>query len=137
MQQAGCAHALGQPVHEALADQAGRFRSDVARRKPRTAGRDDKVCIAGVMPQCGCNQINLIGDDRCKWSGNSCCGQQRRYRGSGEISLLPTEAAIADGKDRGAGISGKRHTRRLQEPDGPSGEESWRPLVSVPIRMRK
>jgi len=103
MLQAFGAHAFAEAVDGAVADHEGGLRGDVAGRKARPPGRDDKMDLSGVMAQSMRDFADFVRQDGVADGGDAGFLQQPDDSGAGEIGLDAGGAAVADGEDGGLG----------------------------------
>jgi len=110
--QAGGAHALGEPLDDAVGDEAGGLGGDVAGGEAGASGGEDEIGALGVTAQGSGDLGELVGQGLGDRGGKTGLLEQTDDSGTGEIGHLAAGAAVADGEDDGAGLGGEDGVHR-------------------------
>jgi len=102
--QAGCAHALGEALDDAVGDEAGGLGRDIAGGQAGAAGGEDQVGGLGVTAQGRGDVVELVGEDFGDRGCQTGLLEQTNDGRAGEVRHLAAGAAVADGEHDGAGI---------------------------------
>ncbi len=94
--QACGAHAFGQAIDQAIADQARGFRGDIACCQASPTSGYDQVGGGGESTQVLDNGVQIIGNSFLCHERSACAGEQAHQRGAGEVHLSSRDAAVTD-----------------------------------------
>ncbi len=99
MFQAFAAHSLAKPLHNAFAYRAGSFGRDVPRGNSGSAGCNNESRPRSLLAQCGCNLLDLIGNEEDRIDEETRCAQAVRDRWTGKIVAQSLETGVAHSND--------------------------------------
>ena len=103
------AHALGEALDDAIADEAGGLGGDIARGQSSASGGDDEVGFTRVMAESLGDLVDFVGEDASRDRGAKGF-KDGGDGGSGEVFALAVETTVADGEGDCAGVALKSHS---------------------------